>query len=59
MLRQRRRAQAVRKVPDRALLDVLQSALPVDVAGGTSGLTRIANACFAAYNVVLRRIVRW
>jgi GT2 family glycosyltransferase len=58
-LRQRRRVQAVRKVRDRDLLALLESALPVDVSGSTSGLTRIANACFAAYNVMLRRIVRW
>jgi GT2 family glycosyltransferase len=59
MLRHRKRAQEIRRVTDRALLDVLQSALAVDVSGRASGLTRIANAFFGTYNVVLRRIVRW
>jgi GT2 family glycosyltransferase len=59
MLRHRQRVQQVRRVKDRALLDVLESALPVDVSGRASGLTRIANACFRAYNVVLRGVVRW
>jgi hypothetical protein len=58
-LRQRRRVQKLRRVSDRALLDSLSSSLPVSMTGGTSGLTRIANAGFAAYNVLLRRLVRW
>jgi GT2 family glycosyltransferase len=58
-LRHRRRAQALRRISDRGLLASFDSSLPASVSGGTSGLTRIANAAFAAYNVILRRIVRW
>jgi GT2 family glycosyltransferase len=59
MLRQRRRVQAMRKVDDRALLAMLETALPVSISGGPSGITRMANAFFRGYNTVLRRIVRW
>jgi GT2 family glycosyltransferase len=59
ILRHRRRAQAIRRAPDRALLDLLDTALPVGLVGGPSGMTRIANAFFAGYNQLLRRLVRW
>lgn len=59
MLRQRRRVQAMRKVDDRALLGMLDTALPVTIAGGASGITRMANAFFRGYNGLLRHIVRW
>jgi GT2 family glycosyltransferase len=59
MLRQRRASQAIRKVPDRELLSVLETALPATLGRGTSGMTRIANAFFSGYNTLLRRIVRW
>jgi hypothetical protein len=59
VLRQRRRVQAIRRVPDRALLDVLDAAFPASIGQGGSGLTRIANAFFSGYNWFLRRAVRW
>jgi GT2 family glycosyltransferase len=59
MLRQRRRVQAIRRVPDRVLLDVLDATLPLDLSGRPSGITRIANAFFRGYNALLRLAVRW
>jgi hypothetical protein len=59
MLRQRRRVQAMRRVDDRALLDQFDTALPLGVSGGPSGITRMANGFFRGYNAVLRRFVRW
>lgn len=59
MLRQRKRVQAVRRVGDRALLEMLDTELPLGLSGGPSGIARMANAFFRGYNVLLKRIVRW
>jgi len=58
ILRQRRRVQRVRRVPDRDLVGWLSPDLPVGV-GETYGLTRIANGFFRGYNALIRQLVRW
>ena len=58
MIRHRRRTQAVRRVPDRVLLDSLQPNLHTGLSENY-GLTRIVNLLFRGYNQILRRIVRW
>jgi GT2 family glycosyltransferase len=59
MLRRRKRVQGLRRAPDRDVLFVMDSALPTGVSAGSSGITRIANAFFAGYNSLLRRLIRW
>lgn len=58
LLRHRRRTQAIRLVPDRDLLAVLEPDLHTGL-DQNYGLTRIVNAFFRGYKHVLRRIVRW
>jgi hypothetical protein len=59
MLRRRRRVQAVRRTGDRALIDIMSSALPRAVDGGPPRLTTLADRFFAVYSSLLRRLVRW
>ncbi|MEX2247068.1 MAG: glycosyltransferase family 2 protein [Dehalococcoidia bacterium] len=59
MLRHRRRTQRLRRVPDRALLDVLCADLPSGLEGAPALLTKAANTCFRLYATLLRRAVRW
>jgi GT2 family glycosyltransferase len=59
VLRNRRRVQAVRRVPDRALLDVMDSALPRALGAQPPPVMGIADRFFGMYAAALRHVVRW
>lgn len=57
--RSRRRVQAMRRVRDRDLLDVMSAALPLAPGVGRTAVVRLADRCFGMYSRLLRWAVRW
>ena len=57
--KRRQRVQALRRVPDRALLSMLDTALPRGLGTDPPRLMRLADRFFSAYAAALRAIVRW
>jgi len=56
---ERRKVQAIRRVPDRALLQMMDAALPRALGAHPPLAMRAADGFFAVYAALLRRIVRW
>ena len=59
VLRSRGRVRAIRRAPDRDLLDIFEAALPQAPGAGRPTLIRCANAFFSGYARMLRHAVRW
>ena len=59
LLQHRRRVQAVRRVRDRDLLEVMNTSLPRAPQAQAPLIMAMADRFFGAYAAVLRRIVRW
>ncbi len=58
-VRRRRRVQAIRRVRDRELLDVMSAAIPLAPGVGRGAVVRLVDRCFGAYGRLLRWAVRW